>query len=235
MTTKLYLSALALACAALAQSPDEPRGHWTGAIDLPNRSMAVAFDIDKAGNGWIGSMSIVEQGATLPLSDIRLEEGQWKFKIPGGPGGPGFAGKLSADGKVWDGQFSQGPNSLPLKLSHAGAPKVDVPKDSPAVAPEFAGEWEGTLEGPGLRLRLSIANAAGAAKATLTSIDQGGAQIPVSAITAKDGKLTAEVKAVNGAYSATLNKEGTALSGDWSQNGNSMPLTLKKSAAKPAP
>jgi hypothetical protein len=235
VSAKLYLSALALTCAAFAQSADQPRGHWTGALELPNRSMAVAFDLDKTDKGWIGSMSIVEQGATLPIADIRAEAGQWKFTIPGGPGGPGFAGKLSADGKTWDGQFTQGGNSLPLKLTHAGAPKVDLPKESAALAAEYSGEWEGTLEGPGLRLRLSIVNSANTAKATLVSIDQGGAQIPVSAISVKDGKLTAEVKAVNGGYTATLNKEGTELSGDWSQNGNSMPLKLKKSAAKPTP
>jgi hypothetical protein len=235
MPLKITFALFALAISAFAQTLDQPRGHWSGALELPNRSMAVAFDIDKTEKGWIGSMSIVDQGASLPLSDIRAEEGQWKFKIPGGPGGPGFAGKLSADGKVWDGQFTQGGNSLPLKLSHAGAPKVAVPKDSPAIAAEYTGEWEGTLAGPGLRLRLSIVNSANSAKATLTTIDQGGAQIPVSAIAVKDGKLNAEVKAVNGGYTATINKEGTELSGDWSQNGNSMPLKLKKSAAKPTP
>lgn len=235
MPQKLAFALFAFAISAFAQSAEQPRGHWTGALELPNRSMAVAFDIDKTGTGWIGSMSIVEQGATLPLSDIRAEEGQWKFKIPGGPGGPGFAGKLSADGKTWDGQFTQGGNSLPLKLSHAGTPKVEVPKESAALPAAFTGEWDGTLEGPGLRLRLSIANTANTAKATLTSIDQGGAQIPVSAISVKDGKLNAEVKAVNGGFIATLNNEGTELSGDWSQKGNSLPLKLKKSAAKPTP
>ena len=228
--------ALCLATYASTQSQNQPRGHWTGSLELPNRTMSIVIDLDKTEKGWVGSMAVPEQNASgLPLSDIRTEEGQWKFHIAGVPGSPGFAGKLSEDGKTLTGEFSQGGQALPLKLTHGGEPTVELPKASPAVAKEFTGEWEGALEGPGLRLLLKISNEAGIAKAMLVSLDQGGVEIPASAVEQKEAKLMLEVKAVNGGYRAEINKEGTELTGEWSQNGNSMPLKLKKAAAKAAP
>jgi hypothetical protein len=41
-----------------------------------------------------------------------------------------------------------------------------------------------------------------------------------------------QLRLVNGGFKGTLNKEATQLAGEWTQSGNSLPLTLKKSAAK---
>jgi uncharacterized protein len=108
---------------------------------------------------------------------------------------------------------------------------VEIAKPSPAVAPEFVGTWEGTLEaGAALRLVITITNGKSGAEATLVSVDQGNAQIPVSAITQKDSKLTLQVNAVSGSYDGEINKPGTELNGTWTQAGNSFPLQLKKKA-----
>lgn len=221
---------LAMSPAIFAQ--DAAKGHWTGAIEVPNNTMAIEVDLDKSANGWIGSLAIPAQGATgLPLEAIAFQNGKWTFRVKGAPGEPTFTGTISEDGKAMTGDFAQGPGIMPFKLTRTGDPKVETPKTSPAVAKEFTGAWEGTLEaGMSLRLKLKITNAESGATATLTSVDQGGAEIPVSAITQKDAKLTLEVKAVNGGYEAELNKEGTELTGTWSQNGNAIPLKLKKAA-----
>lgn len=233
MLKHTLVTALCLVTFGFAQSGDAPRGHWTGALETPNRAINLMIDLDKTDKGWVGSMSVPDQGATgLPLEKIRSEGGQWRFVVAGIPGQPSFAGKLSEDGKTLTGEFLQGGNSMPLKLTHSGEPKVELPKASPAVAKEFVGVWEGTLEGPGLRLRLTVSNEDGNAKATLVSIDQGGAEIGASAVGQKDATLTFEVKLIKGEYRGEINKEGTQLTGQWSQNGNEMPLVLKKAAAK---
>ena len=67
-------------------------------------------------------------------------------------------------------------------------------------------------------------------------MDQGGAEIPVSAITQQGTKLVLIVKAVGGHYDGEIDKEGTELKGTWTQSGNELPLTLKKAptpATKP--
>ena len=65
----------------------------------------------------------------------------------------------------------------------------------------------------------------------LVSVDQGNAQIPVTAITQKGTKLTLQVNAVGGGYDGELTSDATQLNGTWTQLGNSLPLNLKKAVA----
>lgn len=210
---------------------DGPRGHWSGTVEVPDRPLAMEVDLDKGANGWIGSISIPAQNASgIPLDAITFTNGKCTFRLKGAPGDPTFTGTLSADGKTMAGDFTQGPGTIPFKFTRTGDPKVEEVKASPAVAKNFLGTWEGTLDGPGLRLVLKMSNDAGGAKAVLISVDQGGAEIPVSAIDQKDSKLTLLVRMVGGEYQAEINKEGSELNGTWTQGGNGLPLTLKKAA-----
>ena len=212
---------------------DGPRGHWSGSVDVPNQALAMEVDLEKGPDGWIGSISIPAQNASgIPLNSISFANGKVTFHIQGAPGDPTFTGNVSADGKTLAGTFTQGPGSFPFQFSRTGDPRVDQAKASPAVAKDFLGTWEGTLEGPGLRLVLKMSNEAGGAKAVLISLDQGGTEIPVSAIEQKDSKLTLTVKMVGGSYAAEINKEALELNGTWTQGGNSLPLKLKKAAGE---
>src|SRR4051812_30259722 len=110
-----------------------PRGHWTGALELPDHAMALQVDLDKAEKGWIGSIAIPEQHSVLPLEQIATANGKWTFHIKGVPGDPTFNGTLSEGGKTLSGEFTQGPGTFPFKLSRSGDPKVEVIKSSPSV------------------------------------------------------------------------------------------------------
>ena len=228
--TRIAIGALWIAGALSGWAQDGLRGHWSGSVEVPNQNLVMEVDLDKGPNGWIGSVAIPAQNATgIPLDAISFTNGKCSFRLKGGPG---FTGTLSADGKTMTGEFTQGPASFPFKFSRTGDPKVEVAKASPAVAKDFVGSWEGTLEGPGLRLVLKISNDPGGAKAVLISLDQGGTEIPVTAIDQKESKLTLTVNMVGGTYEAEINKEGSELSGTWTQGGNGLPLKLKKAAAQ---
>ena len=228
------LGVLLIGGALFAQ--DGPRGHWTGTIDVPDHTLAVEVDLDKNASGWVGSVSIPEQNASgIPLEAIAFTSGKCTFRIKGGPGAPTFSGTLSGDGKTMSGDFTQGGGSIPFKLSRTGDAKVEEIKKSPAVASEFVGTWEGTLEaGQSLRLVLKMANDENGASAVLVSVDQGGVEIPVTTIGQKDTKLTLTVKAVGGEYQGEINRDGTELNGTWTQAGNDLPLKLKKKGAESA-
>ncbi len=220
-----------IACAGAVSAQNDMKGHWSGNLDTPGGALAVEVDLDKTPAGWIGSISIPAQGASgIPLEAVTFNDGKGSFHIQGGPGNPGFTGTLSANGKSLEGTFSQGPSSLPLKLTRTGEAKVEIPKASPAVAAEFLGTWEGAIQ-PGLRVVLTISNGKAGAEALMVSPDQGNARIPVSAITQKGTKITLDVKAVGGGYEGEINKEGTEFNGTWTQLGNSAPLQFKKAPA----
>ena len=160
-------------------------------------------------------------------------DGKLAFHIKGPPGDPTFTGTLSADGKTFTGDFTQGSGKFPFSFSRAGDPKVELAKPSPAVAKEFVGNWEGTLEADKqLRLVLKMSNEASGSKAVLISLDQGAMEIPVSTIEQKESRLAMEVKLVGGRYEGEINKDGSELNGSWTQAGNTLPLKLKKAAAK---
>ncbi len=151
------------------------------------------------------------------------------FHIKSAPGDPTFTGTLSNDGKTMSGNFTQGPGAFPFKFSRTGDPKVETVKSSPAVAKQFAGTWEGTLQASqSLRLMLKLSNDDTGAKGVLTSLEQGGIELPVSSISQKDSKLTLNVKMVSGEFEGEINKAGSELNGIWSQGGGSFPLTLVK-------
>jgi hypothetical protein len=233
---RIGMAALWMAGALSVWAQDGPRGHWSGSVQVPNQTLAIEVDLDKGPNGWIGAISIAAQNASgIPLTEITFADGKCAFHVKGAPGDPNFAGTLSADGKTMSGDFTQGPGSFPFKLSRTGDPKVEEEKASPAVAKDFVGTWEGKLDGPGLRLVLKLSNEAAGAKAVLISLDQGGAEIPVSTIEQKDSKLMLKVKMVGGQYDAEINKEGSELNGTWTQGGNGLPLTLKKAAPDKKP
>lgn len=222
-----------IAFAGTLSAQSDIRGHWRGTIDTPAGALVMEVDLDKTASGWIGSVSIPAQGASgLPLEAISFQDGKGSFRIKGGPGDPGFTGTLSADGNVMDGNFTQGPASIPLKLSRTGEAKVDVPRASPPVAAEFLGTWAGTIvdSGATLHVTLKISNGQAGAEALFVSIDQGNAQIPVSTITQQGTKLKLDVKAVGGGYDGEINKEGTEINGTWTQAGMSTPLIFKKPA-----
>ena len=219
-----------IAGAGALSAQSDIRGHWSGTIDTPAGAVGMEVDLDKTASGWIGTLSIPAQGASgLPLEAISFQDGKGSFKIKGGPGDPGFTGTLSADGKVMDGNFTQGPASIPLKLTRTGEPKIDVPKPSPPVAAEFLGTWEGAIDfGATLHVTLKISNGKDGGEALMVSPDQGNAQIPVTSITQTGTKLTLDVKAVGGGYQGEISKDGTQINGTWTQVGMSTPLVFKK-------
>jgi hypothetical protein len=226
---------LTMAASAFAQA--DMRGHWTGNLNTPNGAVGFEFDLDKTSDGWIGSVSVPAQGANgMPLENISFAEGKGTFHLKGGAGDPNFTGTLAEDGKTLDGTFSQGPMSLPLKLTRAGDAKVVVPKPSAPVPAQFVGSWEGAIDfGQQLRLVLTISNGKTGAEAVMESLDQGNAKIPVGSITTAGTKLLLLVPTVSGSYQGDINADGTEITGTWTQLGMSTPLNLKKSAAAPKP
>jgi len=230
----IAIGTLLIASAFSASAQEGLRGHWRGAVDTPTDSLAMELDLDQVKGVWIGAVSIPAQKVSgIPLDGITFLNGKFSFRMKGGPGDPTFTGTLSADGNKMSGEFKQGGGTLPFQFTRAGAPKIEAPKDSPALPKEFLGNWEGTLDvGQPLLLILKMSNDPTGAKALLISIDQDNAEISVSGVERKDTKLTLSLNMIGGRYVAEINKDGSELSGTWTQGGTDLPLKFKKTPAK---
>jgi hypothetical protein len=218
-----------LFCCLPAFAQNNIRGHWTGVIETPGGQVTLEVDLDQGLSGWIGSIAIPAQGvSSVALEGVTFRDGKAAFRIRGaGTTAPAFTGKLATDGQVLEGEFAQGATFVPLKLVRNGEANVQIPKTSPPVAPEFVGTWQGTIQG--LRVQLTMANVFGAVDATFISLDQGAAKIPVTSVTQQGTKLRLKVDAVGGGFEADLGPDG-AITGNWTQQGSSVPLVFRKAA-----
>jgi fermentation-respiration switch protein FrsA (DUF1100 family) len=128
-----------------------------------------------------------------------------------------------------------------LGVSFLNVPTASA-QESPIASAEqktqsIAGDWQGTLEAGGQQLHLVLHIKQSADKtlqATMDSVDQGGGAIPASSVKRDGAKLTIEMKSIGGSFSGAFDKEMTTMDGTWSQGGNSLPLTLKKTDAQKA-
>lgn len=98
-------------------------------------------------------------------------------------------------------------------------------------AADLQGFWEGTISVRHMTLRgvLKIEKAPdGTYTATMDSIDQGVAGIPLKAMTLSNGVVRFEVPLARGRFEGALNARGTEFAGEWDQNGTKTPVTFQR-------
>ncbi len=229
---------LLLLCSSpsFSQTKPGPSGHWEGSITLPSGELKVVVDLDKDSKGvWVGDIDIPEQNVKdVSLRAVVVAGETVTFDLTTDPNGPKVKAKISADGNTLAGDFSQGGNTFPLSLKRTGDAKVYVQPKNAALPDKFAGKWEGTLDAMGntLRLVFNLGNQDSAASGTIDSLDQNASGIPMDEIAVTDNAIKISVKVVGGSYSGKLSDDGKVLTGEWTQMGNTLPLALKKAAAK---
>jgi uncharacterized protein len=100
----------------------------------------------------------------------------------------------------------------------------------PVPVEGVAGDWLGALDVGPTKLRLALhveKTGDGGLSAILDSIDQG-AKIPVDTVVFEGGTLRLALKAIGASYEGTLNVEGSALEGMWSQGARKLPLVFHR-------
>jgi hypothetical protein len=96
---------------------------------------------------------------------------------------------------------------------------------------DLRGSWEGSLQvqNSSLRLVLKVDRAPdGSYTATIDSIDQGAMDIPVDTLSFSNDVVRAELARLRASYHARLSARADEMSGQWSQNGMTFPLILKR-------
>jgi uncharacterized protein (TIGR03435 family) len=97
-------------------------------------------------------------------------------------------------------------------------------------AQDVTGTWQGTLVVPStkqeLRIVMKVSSDAGALRAAMYSIDQGG-QPMAGTVTAQGTTVKVSVPGIAGTYEGKLDSDGVFLVGTWTQGGAPTPLNLK--------
>ena len=107
---------------------------------------------------------------------------------------------------------------------------------APAAAQEAVGDWIGTLEVGGTRLRLAVhiqRGPDGTLAGTVDSLDQGSFGIPLGSIVVEGGRLTVAVPVISGSYTGEWDEAAMGWRGTWSQGGGSFPLALAPGGPPP--
>jgi uncharacterized protein (TIGR03435 family) len=149
-TPKLMLTIIALAALVgsallmlpsvhvFAQSAPDITGAWQGTLTLPaaagGRELRTVIKISKADGGALKLLFYsIDQGAQSIPGTATLQGPTVKMTIPGIGGS--YEGKLDSDGVNLTGNFTQGPNPLPLNLKHVtDATAWEIPKPPPPAA-----------------------------------------------------------------------------------------------------
>lgn len=101
-----------------------------------------------------------------------------------------------------------------------------------AQNPGVEGEWQGTLQAGGVKLRLALhvtKDASGNLTSKLDSIDQGANGIPVQTTTFSGGRLRLDISVLNASFDGTMKSGGSEIEGIFTQ-GADLPLTFARVA-----
>lgn len=98
------------------------------------------------------------------------------------------------------------------------------------------GDWEGTLKAGASEFRLVLhvrRDDKGTFKATLDSIDQNAAGIPVNSISVTGDELKFELPEIQASYSGKIKADGNGITGSWTQPGANGTLDFVRAKPKP--
>jgi dienelactone hydrolase len=218
MTT---LSLLATGGPALAQA--SARGDWLATLAVaPNATLHLAFHVKAADGGLTGTMDSLDQGVNdLPLARLDDAAGKLAFDVP--KVGGHYSGAWSAGANGYVGQWSQGASQWPLSLIH-GQVSATL-----STVQGLDGVWDGALDvGPTGKLRLifTISTTSSGTAGYLESIDQAPGLIGLSAIHRDGQRVTFDIKSIGGAFDGAMSSDGRSLTGQWTQGGRPLPLSL---------
>jgi len=223
----IAITALILSAVCMAQSQDIA-GDWQGLLKAGTIQLHIILHVTKDNNGNLqATMDSVDQRAFgLPVSSISLKNSKLKFEVD--KVGGSYVGKLSPDATKISGSWLQGGAFLDLDFKRATNAVKAQPKPGPPS--DIDGDWLGTVEANGMKLRVvfHIRNMADGLTATMDSPDQGAMGIPTTTVTRNGSSLKIEMKQINGAFEGKINPDLATVDGMYTYSGGGLPLVLKR-------
>ena len=223
-------------------APGEPmdlRGYWKGEVESqPGDLTPIGLKVGRLPDGTFAvSMDDFEHGVSdVPATTVGTTNSvtriDWElFRIT-------FEAKLAAGGRELTGQWKQGPKPVAVTFKRLNQPATAFPEGisfvpDPKSPSNIRGDWNGTLDAGGQKLRLVLKLGQlpdGTFAGSMASIDQGGRPLLASHVGFTNSVLRVDCKTIRGTYTGTLNAAGTAFDGKWEQGNSTLPLILARGA-----
>jgi len=196
-------------------------GDWEGTLTLQGTQLGVVFHIVEEGEGLTATMDSPNQGAYgIPTDEARFVDGV--LTISARQLRMTYTGTL-AEGKL-SGTFEQNGSPYPLELSPKSKPAAEV--HSGAYPKEIIGDWNGTLEIQGQKLRLvfHVSETESGLVSTMDSPDQGAFGMPADETKYEDNTLIIKANQIGMTFSGQV--EDGKLTGKFKQGPMNLPLEL---------
>ena len=227
----------------LAQDQGGAAGRWEGTVDLQDLKLQMVVTLTQnADSVWAGTITLPSHGIKdLALVNISVKRPVVSFGVSKVAGNPVYEGKLSDEGGSILGELTQSGQTFPFRLERRTLAESSAQQPyGPTPATGHPGQgiegvWQGTLDAGGVSLRvvLRVKKAADGSFSVLAdSPDQGVADLLVNGIAVKTQSVNFVIKRLSVNYAGTLSRDGSEMSGQWEQNGSSLPLIFRRLAPK---
>ena len=209
------------------------QGTWNGTLETGATKLRVIFKVTKSAHDtFAATLDVPDQGAAgVPVDAITVKDATVRFELKS-LGGV-YEGMINKEGTTITGNWTQGGTAYrPSHLIEVIMPQLTLRPQAPAVqTQELQGIWQGTLGAGGTKVGVILKvtkMADNTFAATLDVPDQGATGVPVDSVTVKDASVRFDLKSLGAVYEGMINKEGTAITGNWSQGGMTVPTTLNR-------
>jgi hypothetical protein len=217
------------------QSASDLQGFWEGTLSIRTMTLRLVLKVDKAPDGtYTATMDSIDQGASdIPVNTFTLSNRTVQFQLPALRAK--YEAGLNARATEMSGEWQQGGTKIPVTFKRTKTPStIPAPLPPSAYAKRggspLQGVWKGTLEvGVPVRVVVKISETSpGKFIGTMDSPDQGARNIPLT--TAEYAKPTArfDITSIDSHFEGTLNDDGSAIDGTWTQGPNSIPCLLTR-------
>jgi hypothetical protein len=216
---------------AMAQPAVDPLGRWLGSIQAPFGEVSIELNFVRTRQGALaGTFETPKQGVALPLAAVTLDGNTMTFELRATAGGGTFNGTLSSDGKAIAGNFNTSGVIVPFVVARSGDARADVLPVNAPIAKAFEGTWSATLvaDGNAIPVVLTLVNETNqTATGTLVNATTG-LELPLTM--KQEGEVLSLTHAAVGPnfFSGTVNAEGNALVGTFTQASVTVPLTFAR-------
>ena len=205
-------------------------GAWSGTMEVGSTTLHFVLHITKEHDGSLkATLDSVDQSVyAIEATSVVQKESVLSFAVASV--GAAYAGKISVNHQMIEGNWSQSGATLPL-VFHRQAGGI-VAKKSPDAVLDVEGLWQGLVESNGLHLRLQLHISHNDKKqitAALDSIDQAITGIPAAKVSLTGSKLHFEIPAISTVYDGEVNAARNLITGTWTQAETQQKLEFKRS------